>query len=172
MAISSEYIRELRFKGTQVAYAVVCPRKLWLFSRGVSMENTSDRVALGRFVDETTFKGTEGFSDDNVSIDFLTLEGKLVVHEVKLSGSLEEAHETQLKYYIYYLRSKGVEVSHGLLHYPKLRKIKRVELTSEDETKMKDILNHIREVLHMPRPPEVIDKPYCKKCAYYELCYG
>ena len=54
--ISSEEKKELKFKGTQVAYAVVCPKKLWLFSKGITMEHTSDRVALGKFLDETSFR--------------------------------------------------------------------------------------------------------------------
>ena len=170
--ISSEERKELKFKGTQVAYAVVCPRKLWLFSKGITMEHTSDRVALGKFLDEESFKREEGFSDENVSIDFITSEEGIVVHEVKSSKALEEAHIMQVKYYIYYLRNKGVLVSHGLLHYPRLRKIERVELTEGDIKELESVLSRIEEVLSLPTPPKVIDKPYCKKCAYYELCYG
>ncbi|SNZ16160.1 CRISPR-associated exonuclease, Cas4 family [Hydrogenobacter hydrogenophilus] len=172
MPISFEEIKELKFKGTQVAYAVVCPRKLWLFSKGISLESTSDRVALGKFLDETSFKGTKGYSDERVSIDFLTVEDGLVVHEVKLSNSLEEAHELQIKYYIYYLRSHGANANYGLLHYPRHRKIKKVQLTSEDEKNMDQILCYIDSIIKSPKPPPVIEKPYCKECAYYHLCYG
>ncbi|RLJ70698.1 CRISPR-associated Cas4 family exonuclease [Hydrogenivirga caldilitoris] len=170
--ISSEELKEIKFKGTQVAYAVVCPRKLWLFSRGIALEHSSDRVALGKFVDEVSFRGKEGFSDENVSIDFITIDDELVVHEIKLSSSLEEAHEVQIKYYIYYLRLKGARVSYGLLHYPRLRKIKRVEFGKEDEAKIEEILARLEKTLELPEPPPVINAPYCKKCAYYELCYG
>lgn len=170
--ISSEEKKELKFKGTQVAYAVVCPRKLWLFSKGITMEHTSDRVALGKFLDETSFRRERGFWDENVSIDFITSEEGLVIHEVKSSKALEDAHFMQVKYYMYYLRKKGARVSHGVLHYPRLRKIERVELLEEDARELERILSNIEEILSLPVPPKVINKPYCKKCAYYELCYG
>ncbi len=41
-----------------------------------------------------------GFTDENVSIDFITSENGIVVHEVKLSKALEEAHIFQVKYYL------------------------------------------------------------------------
>lgn len=44
------------FTGTQVAYAVVCETKLWLFSKYLSMEHESDLVAQGRFINETAYK--------------------------------------------------------------------------------------------------------------------
>ena len=167
-----EEIKELKFKGTQVAYAVVCERKLWLFSKGIALEHISDRVSLGKFIDETSFREEEGYSDDNVSIDFITSEDGLIVHEVKLSSSLEEAHIAQVKYYIYYLRSKGIKVSYGILHYPKLRKIKKVEFGGEDEEILTELLSKIEKILSFSLPPAVVEKPYCKKCAYLELCYG
>ena len=170
--ISSEERKELKFKGTQVAYAVVCPRKLWLFSKGITMESSHDRVALGKVIDRETFKSEKSFTDENISIDFITTEEGLVVHEVKLSDSMEEAHIMQVKYYIYYLHRAGVKTSYGVIHYPKQRRIKKVVLTHEDRKIIEGVLNRIDEVLSLPRPPHVIDAPYCKKCAYYYLCYG
>ncbi len=170
--ISYDEIKDLKFKGTQVAYAVVCERKLWLFSKGIALEHTSDRVSLGKFLDETSFKRQEGFSDDNVSIDFITSEEGIIIHEVKLSKSLEDAHLSQVRYYIYYLRGKGMTVSHGILHYPKLRRIKRVEFNEEDEKALKILLSKMEEILALPSPPAVVEKPYCRKCAYFEFCYG
>lgn len=41
------------FTGTQVAYAIICETKLWLFSNGVSMEHTSDLVSQGRAIHES-----------------------------------------------------------------------------------------------------------------------
>ena len=34
-------LKELKFRGTQVAYYVVCQRKLWLFTKGISFEKES-----------------------------------------------------------------------------------------------------------------------------------
>jgi len=63
-------------------------------------------------------------------------------------------------------------VSHGILHYPRLRRIERVELLEEDAKELERILSNIEEILSLPVPPKVINEPYCKNCAYYELCYG
>lgn len=167
-----EEVRELKVKGTQVAYAMICKRKLWLFSKGVSFEHTSDRVSLGKLLDDTSFNDKEGFTDENVSIDFITSEDGVVVHEVKLSKSMEDAHIFQVKYYLYYLKNKGVKVSHGVIHYPKMRKLRRVDLLEKDAEKLEELLWEIQRTLSLPKPPEVIKAPYCRRCAYYEFCYG
>lgn len=78
------------FRGTQVAYAVVCLRKLWLFSKGIVLEQTSDRVALGKFLDETSFKGKEGYSNENVSIDFITLRNEGLTQTSPLSQTQKD----------------------------------------------------------------------------------
>ncbi|WP_231967189.1 CRISPR-associated protein Cas4 [Thermocrinis minervae] len=151
---------------------MVCKRKLWLFSKGISMEHFSERVSLGKFLDETSFKDEEDYSDENVSIDFYTTEEGLVVHEIKLSRALEEAHIWQVKYYMYYLSNMSVKVSYGILHYPKQRKVLRVYFSEEDQEELKKILEGIEKILSMPKPPPLEVKPYCKKCAYEEFCYG
>ncbi len=170
--ISYDEIKELKFKGTQVAYAIVCERKLWLFSKGIALEHTSDRVNLGKLIDETSFKSEEGYRDENVSIDFITSENGIIVHEVKLSKALEDAHLFQIKYYIYYLRKKGINALYGILHYPKMKKIRKVEFTEDDEIVLKKLLSGIENVLSLSSPPALVEKPYCKKCAYFEFCYG
>ncbi|GAB6065975.1 CRISPR-associated protein Cas4 [Aquifex pyrophilus] len=165
-------LKELKFKGTQVAYAVICLRKLWLFSRGVSFEHTSDRVLLGKVIDENTFKEEEGITDESVSIAFLKAGDEVIVHEVKLTSSLEEAHILQVKYYIYYLKQKGIKTRKGILHYPRAKRIKEVHLTEEDEKLIENTLEKIEKVLSSATPPRVEKKPYRKSCAYYMFCYG
>ncbi len=166
--------RELRYKGTQVAYYVVCKRKLWLFSKGISYEHTSEWVALGKFLDEQSFKRQreDDFYEEPVRIDFITTEEGIVVHEIKHSTAIESAHFLQVKYYLYYLRSKGLKVSHGVLHYPKAKKIQKIYLTEEDISFIEKTLTEIDKVLKLPKPLPVEEKPYCKECAYFEFCYG
>ena len=170
--ISSEEKRELKFKGTQVAYAVVCHRKLWLFSKGITLENTSDRVKLGKAIDRQSFGRKTEFSDENISIDFITTKDGVIIHEVKLSDSLEKAHIMQTKYYIFYLRQLGIKANRGVIHYPKQKKIKNIIFKNEDEKLIKDIIGIIESVLAQESPPAVINAPYCRKCAYYYFCYG
>jgi CRISPR-associated exonuclease Cas4 len=60
---------------------------------------------------------------------------------------MEAAHRWQMLYYLYYLKSKGIEAK-GEINYPLIRKI---------------------AMGRMPPPKKV---NICKKCAYYEFCFG
>lgn len=170
-----EELSNLRFTGTRVAYYVVCKRKLWLFSKGISYESESEFVELGKLLDERSFKREKEdveWAESPVKIDFYESDEGIVVHEVKHSDKLEEAHILQVKYYLWFLKNKGINASHGIIHYPKQRKVLRVELTQEDKEVIEKALKGISQILSEETPPEVIKKPYCKKCAYYEFCYG
>ena len=96
------------FTGTEVGYYFICHKKLWWFAHGVQMEHEHDRVHLGRLVHEDAYARRKKELD---------IDGKIVldwredgcIHEVKLTDKMEEAHEMQLLYYLYYLKLKGVE---------------------------------------------------------------
>ena len=51
------------------------------------------------------------------------------------------------------------------------KKIVYVELTEEMERELEKHIQSIESLLEMDMVPEVIHKPTCKKCAYYEYCY-
>ncbi|MCS6966788.1 MAG: CRISPR-associated protein Cas4 [Candidatus Kapabacteria bacterium] len=77
---------------------MVCPRKLWLFSKDLDMEHTSEYVELGRFLHESTFARHEKeILIDRIKIDFSRRNG--TIHEVKKSDAVEEAHIFQVLYY-------------------------------------------------------------------------
>lgn len=44
-------------------------------------------------------------------------------------------------------------------------------LTQENEKELEQYLKEIKELLCQEQIPEVLNKPTCKKCAYYEYCY-
>lgn len=166
-------IIETHITGTQIAYYIVCKRKLWLFTKGLSFESFSDLVEIGKVISETSFS-KEKFKEidiGNAKIDFLKLKDEIVVHETKKSRKLEEAHIWQVKYYIYCLRKKGINCKKGILHYPKLMKTLEVNYSAEDENIINNFLKEIVEIKKRERVPDVINKPYCKKCAYYEFCF-
>jgi CRISPR-associated exonuclease Cas4 len=159
------------YTGTQVNYFVVCPRKLWLFSHDVTMEHTSQLVELGQLLHESSYpREHKEIQIERIKIDFSGKEG--VIHEIKKSNQLEEAHRYQLLYYLYYLKQKGITGVKGEIDYPKLRKKAIVELTPEAERELEEILTKIEGVLAHTQPPPRIDQlSICKKCSYYELCY-
>jgi CRISPR-associated exonuclease Cas4 len=161
------------FTGTQVNYFVICPRKLWLFTKGLSMEHTSEAVAIGRLLHESAYarEQKEILIDNRIQIDFSS--SPPLIHEVKKSKKMEDAHRLQLLYYLYYLKTeKDLTDLKGQLHYPKLRRTEEIELTPEDERRLQEILSQIEEVLKRPTPPPRLEKmAICKKCSYYEMCY-
>jgi CRISPR-associated exonuclease Cas4 len=161
------------FTGTQVNYSLVCPRKLWLFSKDLDMEHTSEYVELGRLIHESSFQRQEKeILIDRIKIDFSAHQG--VIHEIKKSDAVEEAHVFQVLYYLYYLKhAKGLTHITGKIHYPKLRQTLDVELTPEREADLEKILEQIEEILAREQPPPRLEKiSFCRKCSYYELCYS
>ena len=38
---------KLKTQGVKINYYYICKRKLWLFSKGITMEDNSDRVMCG-----------------------------------------------------------------------------------------------------------------------------
>jgi CRISPR/Cas system-associated exonuclease Cas4 (RecB family) len=100
-------------------------------------------------------------------------QNSIVIHEVKRSKKMQDAHFYQLLYYMYCLkRDFGVRVSHGVLHYPLLKQNVEVGLTQDRVRQLEDAINGIAEVNSFPRPPGPEWKRYCRSCAYQELCWG
>jgi CRISPR-associated exonuclease Cas4 len=157
--------------GTQIAYYFLCERKLWLFTHKIDMEQNSDIVAMGKFISESTYeRKNKEIQIDNIVLDNYDHKTK-TIHEVKKSDKMEETHIWQLKYYISVLKEKGIEEVKGKIDYPKLRQTVDVELTERDKEMLSKIKSDIIKILAQEKPPEVINKPFCKKCSYYDLCY-
>jgi CRISPR-associated exonuclease Cas4 len=76
-----------------------------------------------------------------------------------------------VKYYISVLEEKGVTGVTGEIDYPKLRQKVKVELTDGDKAELERIKTEIKDIIEMQNTPDVINKPFCKKCSYYDLCY-
>lgn len=161
--------------GTQIAYYFLCKRKLWLFSRNIDMEQTSDTVAMGKFISESTYEREKHEihiydDEDEIVLDFYDDKTK-TIHEVKKSDKMEETHIWQVKFYISVLEKKGIEGVTGEIDYPKLREKVKVVLTEQDKEELIKIKSIIKRIISQETAPAVINKPFCKQCAYYELCY-
>ncbi|OYD07558.1 CRISPR-associated protein Cas4 [Paludifilum halophilum] len=157
--------------GIQVHYYSVCQRKLWLFSKGISMENEYDRVVEGQVLHERSYpflEKKEQMIDNTFKID--AVDGEYV-REVKISSKMAEADRMQMLYYLYQLRLRGVNKK-GLISYTKERKTEEIVWTPGDEKKLKDVLHRIRRLLDQPQPPPFRRLPYCTKCAYRSFCFA
>ncbi len=161
---------ELEYTGTQINYYFVCKRKLWLFTNDIRFENENEYVQLGRLIDENSYKrNKKQIEIGKIKIDFIDNNG--VIHEVKKSNKIENAHIYQLKYYILTLKKMGVENLTGEIDYPKLKKRETILLTAEDEDEFDNIFSGIDEILKESKPPPADKKKICTKCAYYEFCF-
>ena len=157
--------------GTQIHYYFLCYRKLWLFTNQIDMEQNSDTVAMGKFISESTYeRENHEIKIDDIVLDFYDKKNK-VIHEVKKSDKMEETHIWQVKYYISVLEEKGIEGVTGEIDYPKLRQKVNVELTDSDRSKLIEIKMDVLRIIQLSTPPDVINKPFCKNCSYYDLCY-
>jgi len=161
--------------GTYINYYFICHRKLWLFANGINMEHTSDLVSEGRLIHETTYpQRSEKYTEielEGIKIDYFDPVNK-VIHETKKSGSKEEAHKWQLKYYMYVLKLHGMEGVTGKLEYPKQRETEEVFLTTEDEDKLKQVMTEIKEMIASDACPPRIKKSKCRKCSYFDFCWS
>lgn len=160
-----------KISGVMVNYYFICPRKLWYFTRDIQMEEDNSLVGMGKLIDEDSYSREKKsiMIDEIINIDFI--RSWKIIHEVKKSRKLDEAGKWQLKYYIWVLRNKGVEIEKGIIDYPVLKRREEVYLTRKEEEELIGKLMEIEKIISLEKAPEVLNKSYCKKCAYYELCY-
>ena len=164
----------MNLTATHINYCMVCKRKLWLFSNGINMEHSSELVAEGKLIHETTYpQRAERYSEleiDGSVIDFYDANRK-VIHEVKKSASVEVAHEWQVKYYIWLLKKNGVDGVTGIIEYPKLRETTKVELTDDDVVRLEKMIVEIEQIVESETCPSRNAMKICKSCSYYEFCF-
>ena len=103
-------------------------------------------------------------------IDFYDAKEK-IIHEIKRSDKVEEAHEWQVKFYIWLLELNGVSGVHATLEYPKLRQTDEVWLTEPDREYLNEVIHKITALQESEVCPPRINSKICKSCSYYELCY-
>ena len=94
-----------------------------------------------------------------------------VVHEIKKSSKLHEAHIWQVKYYLYVLENNGIKGVRGILEYPKERKTEEVLLSSIDIEHIKEMEIEIKKIIDSKTVPDRIKKSRCKNCSYFDFCF-
>lgn len=157
--------------GIMIYYYIVCKRKLWYFYNQIQMEAENENVKIGKVLDENSYEREEKHIniDDVISIDYIKSKG--ILHEVKKSKKIEEAGIMQVKYYLYYLKQKGLENIRGKVDYPLLKQSIDIELTEEDDIYIESLLIDLKEIVNRDIPPLLERKGICKNCAYFELCF-
>ncbi|WP_317946201.1 CRISPR-associated protein Cas4 [Carnobacterium maltaromaticum] len=162
----------MRVTGTMFYYYFVCQRKLWNFSHHITFENTNENVLLGKLLDQSSYakEDKQILIDGTINVDFI--QDWKVVHEVKKSKAIEDASIWQLKYYLYFMQKRGIDVEKGILDFPKIKQRQEVFLEKDDVEKIEKILEEIEEICGNVKIPKVIESKICKKCAYFDYCYS
>lgn len=167
----------MKYGGKYFNYLIVCPRKLWLYAGGLGMEHNSERVAEGTMLHETAYPSRSAKYQElevgPVRIDFYDPRDR-VIHEVKLSDRMEEAHLWQVKYYQWVLEKAGIEGVTALLEYPSIRRTERLEaLTAEDRQCLEVMEREIARIVQADVCPPIPQKQkgLCRKCSYFDFCY-
>jgi len=161
-------------KGTLVHYYTFCQRRCFLHAHNITCEDNSELVKIGKFFHE------ERAEQKNLQKDILELELEGIkidqiddkyVTEFKKKNSDTEACKMQLLYYLYILVKYGVKRK-GKLVFKESKKSIEVILGDEERKNIEMIVRDIERLLESEEIPPVINKPKCKKCAYYEFCYS
>ena len=134
---------DFKVQGTKFNYYYICKRKLWLFSKGICMEESNDRVQQGKITHENSYKSKESnkekLIDGLIRIDILEKEN---IGEVKLTSKMQSSDRMQLLYYLYYLKQLGINKT-GTLNYVKEKKVDHVDLTPKDEKEIENTLVYL-----------------------------
>lgn len=163
----------MKVNGTLINYYFHCKRQCYLHGNRINLEDNSENVKIGKAIHEvkSEFSSNTEITIDNIKIDKLTSE---YLVEVKKSDADIEAATWQLIYYLKVLRDKGI-YRKGRLEFIEKNKSKNkiiyIELTDEKVNEIESYKSEIENLLIEENIPEVINKPKCKKCAYYEYCY-
>lgn len=162
----------MNVNGTLVNYYFHCKRQCYLFGNRLNLEDNSEEVKIGKALhEERNTKDNTEIAIENIRLDKLTSE---YLTELKKSDADETAAKWQLLFYLSVLKGKGI-IRKGKLEFAEKNKESKktviLELTEEYEQELKKYVQEIEQLLERPELPPVLNKPQCKKCAYYEYCY-
>jgi len=165
----------MQITGSHFNYYFTCKRELWLFANGINMEHTSELVEMGKLIHETSYpQRSEKYSEvelDGVKIDYYDAKNK-VVHEIKKSDSHEDAHEWQVKYYIYVLERNDITGATGILEYPKMRETREVLLSDTDREAIVRFEKDIEQIIASEICPDKLQQNRCRHCSYFDFCWS
>ncbi|MEI7604556.1 MAG: CRISPR-associated protein Cas4, partial [bacterium] len=134
----------------------------------------SELVKIGKYYHEQRQQNlTEKDKDTEIMIESIKLDSieEDYVIEYKKKNSSEDSAKAQLLYYLYQLKQKGV-IKKGILKFKESKKDIEIELTPDNEKYILELMHKTETLLQSDKIPSVINKPKCKKCAYYEYCYS
>ena len=163
----------MKINGTIINYYFHCKRQCYLFANRLNLEDNSELVKIGKAIHEQKSSDSDNseISIENIKVDKITKE---YLTEIKKSDSDINASKWQLLFYLKVLKSKGI-IRKGKWECVEKKKsdnkVYYFELTDEIEIELEFHISDIKKLINSESIPTVLNKPKCKKCAYYEYCY-
>ena len=163
----------MNINGTLINYYFHCKRQCYLHANRLNFEDNSELVKIGRAIHDIKSQHSENTEIllDNIKIDKLSKE---YLTEIKKSDADVEASKWQLIFYLKILKDKGIYIKGKLEFIEKNKTSKKVvyiDLNDNIEKELDTYMEKIKKLLEHDEIPPAINKPKCKKCAYYEYCY-
>lgn len=92
-------------------YYFVCKRKLWYYINPLNMEQNSELVAIGKILDENSYKREKKgiLIDETINVDFI--KNRAVLHEVKRQDRLNRLDYGNLNIICIILKIKEYKTS-------------------------------------------------------------
>lgn len=156
--------------GVHVKYLLHCPRQLWLYARGYRPEQSSQLVAFGEAIDETTYTRRREVDLGQARIDWVTTGA--IVHETKSSRVPSYQHEAQVRHYCLLLERRGVHVRGGVVHYPLIKRTTEVPWDAGARESAEQTEREARTVIRAPEAPARLTRTQCRGCSFADYCWG
>lgn len=154
-----------------IYYYFICKKKLWFSVNGISMESENENVQIGKILDEMSYSYERKHISINNEINLDFVKKSDIIHEIKKSRKIEEASIWQVKYYLYYLKKRGVDGITAKIDYPLLKKNIEIVLCEKDEIEIDNVILNIKKLLKEQLPPDTEKSKKCLACAYYDFCF-
>lgn len=164
---------DFRVTGTYVWYYMVCKREVWLMSRAINPDEEHQAVDIGRFIHENTYsRDRKEIEYGGMKFDLIkNKDGSIIIGEIKKSSRHLESAKMQLLFYLYELKKGGVHAK-GQLLIPEEKLRIDVVLDEESREKIKSVVTEITSLVESHSAPPPVKCPYCRSCAYAELCWA
>lgn len=142
-------------------------------SRRLEPDQSDENIRIGRMIHENHYnRERKEVAIGNSKVDVADLnDGIMRISEVKKSSKYLDASLIQLKYYMMLFSDAGAIVS-GEIRIPAERKKLKVELSDSDRTHIREKIDEIGRTVRNLKPPPALKIPFCRKCAYSELCWS
>jgi len=139
----------------------------------IKPDEGNKNVEIGRTIHENSYlRNKKEISLPGMRLDIISKEdGEVLVGEIKKSSRSLKASEMQLLYYLFRLDKDQVRVR-GRLYFPKEKKNIDIDLDQRSKDEIEKALEDIREIISRNVPPKAQAIPFCRNCAYRELCWS